>query len=232
MLRILRMSLCLGILFSPLAHAAPQPAMIQEFRAAARVIPSALLAQGYSSVGGIPLQRLLGAMSQVELQPTDWIERAQPMGQENRTARSSAEWQRGSQLQIRLNTRLWAQTPAFVRPALALHEYLGVLAATDDDNYVVSSSLWLLTQPGARATLGQEGVAGLEARIADQASGNGGITGVGGGGDYWGLRTKMLMLQGSLKELKNARNGEERAYRLNSLYGDLYEKTETHWVRP
>jgi hypothetical protein len=203
-----------------------------EFVNGAQELLRTLIGMGYTRFGKIDLQAMVQRIEAVDVHPTGWFERSQPVGDVAVTERSSAQWSRGADGEhIAVNSELWAQTPPLARPVLALHEYFGALGGVDDDNYEASSALWLLTQPETAQTLNASELGGLKTRIAAQASG-GGITGVGGGGDYSGLYVKMLMLRSSVRDVARATTANSRRDEVNGLYGVLYEKNEVRWDHP
>ena len=216
------------ILIASQAHAAGKtrkassPDAITQFREASVSIPNALMSAGYNSFGSMQLADLVQKSQTVPINPINSLHRAQIVGDQE-MERSSAQWSRENGSAIQLNQVMWKSTPPEQKKVLALHENLGA-AGYDDKDYLMSTGMWLLTRPESSKLTDSER-AGVTERIT--AAAGGGVTGIGGGGDIFGLTVKMNMLLHSIERISKS-SSEERADAVNSLYADFYMGSEIH----
>jgi hypothetical protein len=219
--------------FAPAAKAVDGDAeFVTAFKDAGHFLPKALMKRGYTTFGNLSFEDFIAKMDSVEIIPTGWFARPQQVGTTT-FARSSAQWRRrDGKMQIAVNRKAWPLTPAEVMPVLAMHEYLGVMGFNDAD-YQISTGLWLLTAEETHEVMKRPEIKKIETDL--QVAGNfnqGGISGVGGGGDFYGALIKMRGLTSHLDEIKNNQNPDKREALVNSLIGTLYDRTEVTWHLP
>ena len=194
---------------------------VAQFRIAAVSIPTTLMNAGYDSFGRLKLADLIDQARTVPVTPVNELHRVQMAG-DNEMDRSSAQWSRSNGDSIKLNQKMWVTTSAEAQKVLALHENLGA-AGYNDDDYLMSTGMWVLTRPEI-AHLNDTEKNGVVERITASA---GGITGVGGGGDVFGASVKMRMLLSSLDRVSKS-SGEDRADSVNFFYSVFYMGMEIH----
>lgn len=227
--------LTLALLIASPAFAA-NDVTVASFQNAASSIPNKLLAQGYRNFGRLDLQTLVQRMDSVHVTAVGSIRRPERLG-DVPVERDSAEWNRSGAPFIRVNSSRWAKTPAAVRNVIALHEHLGV-AGYEDRHYVISTGMWLLAHPDSHQIMNPSELQGVTDRIQQEASAQGGVTGVGGGGDEHGARVKMTRLDRTLKTLGRAAGGDARVAALHDLYASFYMNDEINrspskgWYKP
>jgi hypothetical protein len=71
----------------------------------------------------------------------------------------------------------------------------------------------------------------LEFQVSMLAEG-GGAVGIGGGGDYGGLRTKMNLISKFVNIASEAKTEKERAKNVEETFSVLYTKYEVQWQPP
>ena len=222
----------------------PADQAIVEFRAYAKQIPNALIARGERSLGTIDLARLVQLIDEAPMRPTDWIFRPQKIGTGAIMRRSSAQWtvQRVPGRRVRywidLNVTLWEITLQEAAPLIALHEFIGVYGAlygqtagaVDDENYVATTVAALLAEDQTHAILTDEELKQLRDQIRILYAG-GGVTVVGGGGDFTGPYGKLRDSEESLRHVAAPIPGFDRALQFQDFLGGLWQREEVVWNR-
>lgn len=228
-------SVGVGVGVAANAHAKPLVASSTDFTAQARVIPQALLADGYRQVGRLDLQRLLGEIETVQTSVVGQLDYAPgESGAGTTNLRNSAHWRRTAEgRQIRLNGKRWQKTKRKLRPMLALHEHLGALGYRDGE-FSCSSALWTLGDERARNILSREERALVEeaARSACQVASNGGSTVVTGGGDSWNVHAKVTLIENALASAVQAPDRASRADAVGKILAAFHRGFEMRTSAP
>ena len=110
-----------------------------------------------------------------------------------------------------------------------MHEYLGAMGFNDAD-YQISTGLWLLGAKETHDVMKRPELKKIETDL--QIAGNftqGGISGVGGGGDFLGALMKMRGLAAQLEKIKSNQDPSLRPSLVDTLVGTLYDKGEVTW---
>lgn len=217
------------LILPSLAHAAADAKLVNDFRSNARVLPQALINQGYRSIGTLDPAELLQDIDNIEVQAEANVEHAENDGAFH-WLRQSAEWSRERQGSIRFSAPFWQKTPMSDKPVLALHESLGARGFMDND-FACSSSVWTLTNPDSRASLHKQELAAVE-RVASGACqlalAGGGSTGIGGGGDDFAIRGKINGIKQRLRRLTGTTDPYQRKLILDDIEGIFYLNIETN----
>ena len=210
--------------------------IVRDFKEAAVAIPKTLLNAGRRKFGRLDLKTLIEKMDTVKV--TSVAKVSHPVRvSDTKLERNSAQWRRDAsgvsiEASIEVSRTLWLRTVAEERYVIALHEYFGALGF-DDHNYLLSTALWFLAVEDVRQTLSRHEEQELSERIAHQAvANNGGIIGVGGGGDRYGAGVKMGMMGLYFERMKAARTAKERAGHFDGILGTLYTGTEVKRREP
>lgn len=151
-----------------------------------------LIARGHNQVGEINLQKLRNDMLSVKWKWGPYF----VISSNNRGIVNLPESR-----EVCTNTDSWKNTPEPIWGSLALHENLGALGYTSDDNYQLSAALHSLSigRMKAEDPIFSNLTQNFEQRKRKKAEisldKNGGVTGVGGGGDPTGLQIKSDMYE-------------------------------------
>lgn len=191
-----------------------------EFKVAARQIPEALLKAGYKRIGRMNLHNLLQNIQVLKVKDAKWVETKVGTDQK----RVFARWERTAQgPKVTLNSSMWGKAFPRHHSPLALHEVLGAYGFNDDD-YQLSTSLWLLAFEQKRQILSKEELKYLEKSIAERANiSGGGVIGVGGGGDLIGPVLKISIIEAAYEDYDNSptpanRAGVFRSFRVTEMF--------------
>lgn len=204
---------------APLALA--NPAIIQDFKAHAQVLPRQALSAGYQRFGALDLGHFVAQVQGLRVRVKGQIAHKQKdYGSFLNVERDGAEWSDGS---IALSAVRWPKTRPSAKPMLAMHEALGALRI-EDDNFGCSGSIWALTDPATRGSMTREEIATFESyaeRGCHMARG-GGSTGVTGGGDDYNVIIRQHAMATALNEMSQARTQEERSAHFDRLGSTFY----------
>jgi hypothetical protein len=204
-------------LTSQAAHAAT---VADSFRSAALSIPAALLRQGQSRFENLDLRELQHQIRMIEVRVVGRWE----VEDRNGNGRATARWENSNgRRTIFLSKAFWDQSKAS-QPSLALHEYLGALGYPDQD-YGLSSRLWLLSQDSAQRDLSTAEQAEIK-RDASRLSMARMGTNSSGGGDSLSLEARQHLLKSYTKSMREARTPEERAKHYEDLQQTLDSNLE------
>ena len=201
--------------------------LTEEFKTSGLTIPRLLSDRGYKKIGDLRIEKFMSAFDTVSLNQNSEIEHKQMMATQPMT-RDSAEWHRTSHgADISINDEMWPSTGSGLKPALALHEYLGALGYTDDI-YSCSTSLWVLTHDDALKTLRPAEIKKIEAIAQGACKLAGGSTGVSGGGDSWGVYMKISIIRFNLKRMTPVETEKDRFFDFDHIQGQIFVDQEIH----
>lgn len=221
-------ALFLGTLVA--AASAPQAAfanaaIVRDFKAQAQVLPRKAINAGYQRFGALDLYDLVNRLQQgeVNVRVVGQVAHKQPLGGPIVAERDGAQWTAGS---VAVSGSQWPRTRAQNKPMLALHEVLGAMRI-EDDNFGCSGTLWALTDNNVRSTMSREELATFEgyAHTACQMArgGNGGSTGVTGGGDEYNVAIRQTIMDTGLSNMRSASTREERDAAFQQITGSFYQ---------
>ena len=195
------------------------PAIVQDFRAQAQVIPQRLMAAGQRRFGALDLGDLLNRQSRVQVSVVGQVDHSRPIGPFD-SERDGAEWSEG---RVAVSAKTWPRVRGAAKPMLALHEMLGALRIEDTD-FGCSGSLWVLSDSNARATMSREELATFEsfAERGCYVARSGGSTGVTGGGDDYNVNIRINGMNKALAEMKRARSQAERNNAFTGITSSFY----------
>ena len=203
----------------------------EDFRRSAQSIPQRLIRLGYDQLGHLDLRRTLQRSTAIQVESTGNFHRPEPVLQNFATARSGARWDTSTAIaKISVNRNQWATSSADENSVVGLHEVLGV-EGFNDRNYQLSTSLWLLSQPHANDLETSEKQRLVKHIEIAASSGGGSITGVGGGGDVVGVRTRIKVLKVTLNRILRSKDLRARDQAMPNLFGDLEISEEVRWGR-
>jgi hypothetical protein len=169
----------------------------REFAPLAQAIPDKLLALGYERIGGLELRRLKKDLEKVTWYRIDGGFLSGSGGTRMTGLYSSKEHE------ANINTLNWGWVRRERQALMALHEGLGASGYLDED-YQISLALWFLSERNRdelRSLLGDSKPTWQSLDKIERREGeaiyvdSGGITGIGGGGDYVGLDLKATLLE-------------------------------------
>lgn len=172
------------------------------FRSFAKKIPATLTDMGYRKFGRLDLQKVRTDMNKVFIESgmrsfgrDDW--------------RSTARWKiQGQMRSIAVDCKQWQKYPE-QKAIVSLHEHLGVLGYYDED-YWLSTGMWVLTQKKAHKYLKSSEKKNLIQWLTNNANLSGSVVGVGGGGESESVQHRMYFLNEALVKIASAKSEKER----------------------
>ena len=212
--------LCLLLSLAPFVSAHASPAIIQDFRRSAKVLPAKAMNYNYRRFGDVDLGQVYNSIDSLNVRVVGKVDRKQKLGPFD-MQRDGAEWERGKG--ISLNGSRWPRMKADSKPMLSLHETFGILGISDD-NFGCSGTIWALTNEEFRRSLTDAEIKRFEGFAEAACRSAGGSTVVGGGGDEFNVQVRMLAIKNSVKEMASARSEQERDHALGMGAQLMYQE--------
>jgi hypothetical protein len=168
-----------------------------EFAPLAQVIPDKLIALGYERIGELDLKRL-----KKDLKKVSWYRIGGGFLSGSGGTRMTGLYSSKNH-EAFINTLNWDWVRSDLQALTVLHEGLGASGYIDED-YQISLALWFLSERSRdelRSLIGEskptwQSLGQIERREGEAVyRDSGGITGIGGGGDYVGLNVKATLLE-------------------------------------
>ena len=212
------------------AFTVPQAAMasaaiVRDFKAQAQSLPRKAISAGYDRFGALDLYDLVNRLQsgEVQVRVVGRVAHKEAVGGVFEAERDGAQWRHGS---VAVSGSEWPRLRAKSKPMLALHEVLGALKI-EDSNFGCSGTIWTLTDPNVRSTMSREEIATFEgyAHTACQMArgGNGGSTGVTGGGDEYNVAIRQNIMESGLNDMRAAGSHEARRAAFERITGSFYQ---------
>lgn len=206
-MRIVQTAIISGLL-GLLTLAAPafaQGDCAQKFRNDGKVIVRALMKRGYTSFGSLSFSRYLRHVDSVNVMPSSNL-----LGRQD--LRSTARWSReNGVLTVKIDCAWYNQFPQMDRSVLAFHDFAWSFGV-DDEKYWLSMGGYLLSQKFFHDSLSPEEVKHFKNNMGKivTASSQGGVIGIGGGGEIYTVSCKLRPILSSLQAMKTAQTAAER----------------------
>ncbi len=166
--------------------------LVQSFQDAALYNIRELIAQGHKNLGSIDLSALENKIMQI---PVEFVESVSIDSTDG--VRTGGRWQRNSkESSIEISARNWMLSTSELQRTVAAHDSMGALNLNDDDYQLTVAMQWLAQAP---TSVDSEFIRWDELQALPQHSTQaleGGVIGVGGGGDFdaGGIKARLMGL--------------------------------------
>lgn len=200
----------------------------QDYVQQAQSLPKKLLSNGYQDILGVDLRKLLN-----DIESLKWYVTNSPIGYGHGLDLRTCGVFDAKELSVLVMTSCLSMSLPEFKSILFLHESLGALGYQLDENYVLSTSMWMLANNNQRNfKFDERSFLKVVQRTLPTLVTEGGATSVRGGGENVGYEVKAYALLFGLNYvIKNRARYDWLEVILNSQFETLADVYKSHSIK-